>query len=57
MEAAIALRVPAVEVRDRLAVFVEGVTGPFALRVQRENALSRTGFGGDRFSWFPLFSW
>jgi SRSO17 transposase len=39
MEAAIALRVPAVEVRDRLAVFVEGVTGPFALRVQRENAL------------------
>jgi SRSO17 transposase len=39
MEAAVALGVPAVEVRDRLAEFVAGVTGPFALRVQRENAL------------------
>jgi SRSO17 transposase len=39
MEAAVALGVAAVEVRDRLAEFVEWVTRPFALRVQRENAL------------------
>ena len=39
MEAAVALPVPAVEVRDRLAEFVDEVTRPFVLRVQRENAL------------------
>lgn len=39
MEAAVALQVPAVEVRDRLAAFVEEVTSPLALRRQRENAL------------------
>jgi SRSO17 transposase len=42
MEAAVALAVPAVEVRDRLAEFVEEVTRPFVLRVQRENALLYT---------------
>jgi SRSO17 transposase len=42
MEAAVAVGVPAVEVRDRLAGFVEGVTRPFVLRVQRENALLYT---------------
>jgi len=39
MEAAVGLGLAAVEVRDRLAVFVSEVTRPFALRVQRENAL------------------
>jgi SRSO17 transposase len=39
MEAAVVLGVPAVEVRDRLAAFVEGVASPLSLRVQRENAL------------------
>jgi SRSO17 transposase len=39
MEAAVALQAPAVEVRDRLAEFVAEVARPFALRVQRENAL------------------
>src|SRR5262249_38470748 len=39
MEAAVALGVAAVEVRDRLAGFVSEVTRPFALRVQRQNAL------------------
>jgi SRSO17 transposase len=39
MEAAVAFGSPAVVVRDRLAGFVEEVTGPFVLRVQRENAL------------------
>jgi SRSO17 transposase len=39
MEAAVALPVPAVGVRDRLAEFVDEVTRPFVLRVQRENAL------------------
>jgi SRSO17 transposase len=42
MEVAVALAVPAVEVRDRLAEFVEEVTRPFVLRVQRENALLYT---------------
>jgi SRSO17 transposase len=39
VEAAVALDVPAVEVRDRLARFVEAVAGPLPLRRQRENAL------------------
>ena len=40
MEAAVAVEeVPAVEVRDRLVAFVEGVAGGLALRRQRENAL------------------
>jgi SRSO17 transposase len=39
MEAAVALRVPAIEMRDRLVGFVEGVAGPLPLRRQRENAL------------------
>jgi SRSO17 transposase len=39
MEAAVAFGSSAVEVRDRLAEFVAGVAGSFALRVQRENAL------------------
>jgi SRSO17 transposase len=39
MEAAIAVEVPAVEVRDRLVEFVAGVAWPLALRRQRENAL------------------
>jgi SRSO17 transposase len=38
MEAGVALPVPAVEVRDRLAGFVAEVTRPFVLGVQRENA-------------------
>jgi SRSO17 transposase len=39
MEAAVALEVPAVEVRDRLIGFVEEVAGRLPLRRQRENAL------------------
>jgi SRSO17 transposase len=39
MQAAVALAVPAVGVRDRLAEFVGEVTRPFVLRVQRDNAL------------------
>jgi SRSO17 transposase len=39
MEAAIAVEVPAVEVRDRLVGFVEQVAASFSLRRQRENAL------------------
>jgi SRSO17 transposase len=39
MAGAVAVPMPAVAVRDRLAEFVEEVTRPFALRVQRENAL------------------
>src|SRR5213595_2550909 len=39
MEAAAAAAAPAVGVRDRLAKFVDEVTRPFVLRVQRENAL------------------
>jgi SRSO17 transposase len=39
MEAAVALDVAAVEVRDRLARFVEAVAGPLPLRRQRENAV------------------
>jgi len=39
MEAAVAVEVPAVEVRDRLVGFVEAVTCPLPLRRQRENAL------------------
>ena len=39
---AVAVSGPAVEVRDRLAGFVEEVTRPFALRVQREDALLYT---------------
>jgi SRSO17 transposase len=39
MEAAVAVGVPAVEVRDRLAAFVEGVAVGLPLRRQRENAL------------------
>jgi SRSO17 transposase len=39
MEAAVALGVPAVEVRDRLVGFVEEVAGRLPLRRQRENAL------------------
>ena len=39
MEAAVAIGVPAVEVRDRLVAFVEGVSGSLPLRRQRENAL------------------
>ena len=39
MEAAVAVEVPAVEVRDRLVGFVEEVAGPLPLRRQRENAL------------------
>ena len=39
MEAASVLVVPAVEVRDRLAAFVEEIASPLALRCQRENAL------------------
>ena len=39
MEAAVAVGVPAVEVRDRLADFVEGVAARLPLRRQRENAL------------------
>jgi SRSO17 transposase len=39
MEAAVAVEVPAVEVRDRLAGFVEGVATRLPLRRQRENAL------------------
>jgi len=39
MEAAVAIEVPAVEVRDRLVGFVEQVAGRLPLRRQRENAL------------------
>ena len=39
MEAALALQVSAIEVRDRLLGFVEEVARPLALRRQRENAL------------------
>src|SRR5262245_4526523 len=39
MEAALAIEVSAVEVRDRLVGFVTGVSRPLALRRQRENAL------------------
>ena len=39
MEAAVAFEVPAVEVRDRLVGFVEGVAWGLPLRRQRENAL------------------
>lgn len=39
MEAAFAIGMPAVEVRDRLVGFVEAVTHPLPLRRQRENAL------------------
>jgi SRSO17 transposase len=39
MEAAVAVAAPAVEVRDRLARFVEEVAAPLSLRRQRENAL------------------
>src|SRR3954463_6751915 len=39
MEAAAAAAAPAVGVRDRLGQFVDEVTRPFVLRVQRENAL------------------
>jgi SRSO17 transposase len=39
MEAAVAVGVPAVEVRGRLVGFVEAVTRPLPLRRQRENAL------------------
>jgi SRSO17 transposase len=39
MEAAVAVEVPAVEVRDRLVGFVDGVVGRLPLRRQRENAL------------------
>jgi SRSO17 transposase len=39
MEAAVAFRAPAVEVRERLAGFVEEVAGRLPLRRQRENAL------------------
>jgi SRSO17 transposase len=39
MEAALAIEVPAAEVRDRLLAFVEGVVDPLPLRRQRENAL------------------
>jgi SRSO17 transposase len=42
MEAAVAFGSLAVGVRDRLAVFVDAVTRPFVLRVQRENALLYT---------------
>ena len=39
MEAALAIEVPAVEVRERLVAFVEEVCGRLPLRRQRENAL------------------
>ena len=39
MEAALAIEVPAVDVRDRLVGFVEDVARPLSLRRQRENAL------------------
>jgi len=39
MGAAFAVRGPAVEVRERVVEFVEGVAGPLPLRRQRENAL------------------
>jgi SRSO17 transposase len=39
MGTALAIEVPAVEVRDRLACFVDGVVGALPLRRQRENAL------------------
>jgi hypothetical protein len=39
METAVAVEVSAVEVRDRLLGFVEGVAAPLPLRRQRENAL------------------
>ena len=39
MEAATVLAAPAIEVRDRLAAFVEAVVAPLSLRRQRENAL------------------
>src|SRR5919204_3077509 len=39
MEAAVAVEMPAVEVRDRLIGFVEEVAGRLPLRRQRENAL------------------
>jgi SRSO17 transposase len=39
MEAALALEMPAMEVRDRLVGFVEGVAERLPLRRQRENAL------------------
>ena len=39
MESAVAVKVSAVEVRDRLVGFVEAVTRPLPLRRQRENAL------------------
>jgi SRSO17 transposase len=39
METAVAVEVPAVEVRDRLVAFVEGVAARLPLRRQRENAL------------------
>ena len=39
METAVAAEVSAVEVRDRLLGFVEGVAARLPLRRQRENAL------------------
>ena len=39
METAVAVEVSAVEVRDRLLDFVEGVAARLPLRRQRENAL------------------
>ena len=39
MEATVAATVAAVEIRDRLSEFIEEVTRPFVLRVQRANAL------------------
>ena len=39
METAVAVEVSAVEVRDRLLGFVEGVAARLPLRRQRENAL------------------
>jgi SRSO17 transposase len=39
MEAAVAVEVPAVEVRDQLVAFVDGVAAGLPLRRQRENAL------------------
>lgn len=39
MEASVGFGVPAVEVRDRLVGFVEGVAARLPLRRQRENAL------------------
>jgi SRSO17 transposase len=59
MEAAFVLDPPAVGVRERMAGFVAGVTGGFALARQRENALlyvrGLVEHGGRKSLWPTLF--